>query len=68
MARRVDLLVEVALPADQRDEHHRQAEIGRGPGRIACKDPKAAGIGVHLRPERDLHREIGDAALAQIGL
>ena len=64
MAGRVDLLMQVALPASQRNEHHRQFEIGSRPGGVTGKDAETARIGVNLRPERDLHGEVGDAAAA----
>ena len=58
-ARCVQVLPQIAVAADQGDEHHRQPEIGRGPGGVAGEDAEPAAIGRHLRPDRDFHREIG---------
>jgi hypothetical protein len=51
----IDLLAEVAGAADQRDEHDGNLKIGAGPHGIAGQHAEAAGIGVHLRPDGDLH-------------
>ena len=64
----VDLLAQIALPAGQRHEHDRQLQVGAGPRGVAGQDAKAAGIGVDLRPQRDLHREVGDPGARQKGI
>jgi hypothetical protein len=57
-----ELLLQVALAAGQRDEDHRQPEIGAGAYRVACQHAEAARIGVELRIKRNLHAEVGDSA------
>ena len=56
----IDLLAEIAVAGHQRDEHHRQIEIGAGARHVAGENPETAAIGVDLGPDRDLHREIGN--------
>ncbi len=60
-----DLLLEIARPAYQGHEDHRQLEIRAGTRRVAGKHPEAAAVGVHLRTERDLHRKIGNTRALQ---
>ena len=64
----VDALSEVARTADKRHEYGRQLEVGGGARCIACQYPEPAGIGVHLGPGRDLHREVGDARARKEGI
>jgi hypothetical protein len=61
----VELLAEVAGAADQRDEDDRQQQIRAGAHGVAGQHAEAARVRVHLRPDRDLHREIGDARACQ---
>src|SRR5690606_9692044 len=58
----VDLLAEVAVAADERYGDQRQIEIGRGAERVAREHAQAAAVSRDLRAERDLHREVADAA------
>ena len=64
----IDLLAQITLPAGEGQEHHRQFEVGAGAGGVAGEHAEPAGIGVHLRPERDLHREIGDPPARKKGV
>ncbi len=67
LARSRNLLAQIALAADEGDEDRRYAEIGAGARGVPGQNPKPAAIGVHLRPGRDLHGEIGDARAAKKG-
>ena len=61
----VDFLPHVAGPAHQADEHHGQLQVrGRTRG-VARQHAETAGIAVHLRAQRDLHGDVGNAAALQ---
>jgi hypothetical protein len=63
----IDLLAKIAGPADQRDKHHGQFEIGAGARGITGQDPKSAGIGVHLRTNGDKCEQSRNSPLAFAG-
>ena len=44
------------------------SEVGAGAGGVAGEDAEAAGVGVHLRAQRDLHREVGHTGAWQKGI
>ena len=63
----VDLLAQVTATAQQRDEDHRQSEVGARPDGVAGQHAQAAAVGVHLRAKGDLHRKVGDPSVGEVG-
>ena len=59
-ALRIDLLVEVTLPADEGDRDDGQHEVSRGLDGIAGEDAEAAAVGGDIVLDADLHGEVGD--------
>ena len=57
---RVEPLAEVALPVDERDADHSQAEVGGATQQVAGEDAQATRVRRDVALEGDLHREIGD--------
>ena len=57
---RVQVLLEVALPVQQRDGDQRHAEVGRRPQRVAGEHAESTAVGGDRLLQADLHREIRD--------
>ena len=55
----VDLLAQIALPAGEGHEHDRQLRSAQDRAVSPARTPRSAGVGVHLRTKRHLHREVG---------
>ena len=57
---RVESLSEVALPVDERDADHSQAEVGGTTQQIAGEDAQSTRVRRDVALEGDLHRKVGD--------
>jgi hypothetical protein len=55
---RIKLLVEISLPVEQGDAHHRESDISGRSERVAGKDTEAACVGGHLGDHANFHREV----------
>jgi hypothetical protein len=67
VAGRVEVLVEVSFPVDERDRNHRHAKVRRRPQRVTRQDTKATAVGGDRLLKADLHREIRDRRRQGVG-
>ena len=58
----VNDLAETPCVAHERDKDDGNFKIGARSHRVPGQHAKAAGIGMHLRPDGDLHGEVGDVS------
>ena len=62
-----ELLAEVAAAMDERDGDHGGGGVGGGAEGVAGEHAEATGVGGQGRGEGDLHGEVGDGAVGEIG-
>ena len=62
-----ELLAEVAAAMDERDGDHGSGGVGCGAEGVAGEHAETAGVGGQSRGEGDLHGEVRDGAVGEIG-